>query len=258
MQELSHQIKLQDKEYFGCSISVCDDGSKFVIGARGGSPTDPVSNGAAYVFEDDIVTKLEAPDGKFGDRFGVSCKMSGDGSTVAIGAYHANAVYVFKDNVFCYKLEANAKYFGYNIDIDHTGSKVLVGAYNYKGCQGKAFYYEEDKLVDSFQAYDTKQNDFFGRTVKLSSDGCLAWIGTRNHEKVYEFEYQSIWIQKKTHYGIYNPRQKNIKERHGHTVSGSFLEHESWFGYAIDIFPDGTALIGAPRHNGHGAVFYVK
>ena len=45
------------KEYFGCSIAICEKGHKFVIGARGGSPTDPVTNGTAYVFENDKITK---------------------------------------------------------------------------------------------------------------------------------------------------------------------------------------------------------
>ena len=258
MQQLEHQIELIDREYFGCSIAICEQGHKFVIGARGGSPTDPVTNGTAYVFEGDKVTKLEAPDGKLGDRFGVCCRISDDGSIIVIGAYQAHSVYVFKNEKFLYKLTENAKYFGYNLDIDSTGSKILVGAYNYNENEGKVFYYEDGKLVDEFQAYDTKKDDFFGRTVKMTSDGMKASIGTSEHEKLYNFEYQGIWVEKETKNNLYNPKLNNMKERHGYTVYGSFLEHDNWLGYSMDIFPDGSALIGAPRENGHGAVFFQK
>ena len=255
MQQLEHKINLIKKEYFGCSIAICEKGHKFVIGARGGSPTDPVTNGTAYVFENDKITKLEAPDGKLGDRFGVCCKISHDGSIIVIGAYQANSVYVLKNEKFLYKISEDAKHFGYNLDINSDGTKIVVGAFNYNNDQGKVFYYENGDLIDEFQADDTKEGDFFGRTVKLSDDENQLMIGTRNHEKVYRFDYQSIWIEKEIITNMYNPRKENIKERHGRKVFGSFLKHDNWFGYSIDIFPDGRSLVGAPRENGHGEVY---
>ncbi len=99
MQQLNDSLELIDKEYFGCSVSISDSGEIYVIGARGGSPTDPVTPGSAYVFQNNTVQKLTAYDAKLGDRFGVCCRISGDGSTIAIGAYQAHVVYVFKKKI---------------------------------------------------------------------------------------------------------------------------------------------------------------
>jgi hypothetical protein len=296
MQQLIDKLELIDKEYFGCSVSISDSGKIYVIGARGGSPTDPVTPGSAYVFQNNTVQKLTAYDAKLGDRFGVCCRISGDGSTIAIGAYQAHVVYVFKKKdqfEFEYKLEADeyAKYFGYNLDINHTGDKIMVGAYNYDDCHGKAYYFESNILIDSFQSGETKARDFFGRSICFNDDATECYIGAIGANTVYRFKFNDIWIEAerirgepKSSFGnsiSYKNRNLAIggfnnngyvllngkkiqgegqyggcvKIRHGRFIAGAFRNSDDWYGYSIDFFPDGSVLIGSPRYNGHGSAF---
>src|SRR5205085_5623855 len=92
----------------GNSVAISADGSKVVAGA----PHKPSGSGAAYVFTrpgggwsgaTEQTAKLTASDGAANDLLGASMAISGDGSTVVVGAPEATvgghfgqgAAYVF-------------------------------------------------------------------------------------------------------------------------------------------------------------------
>lgn len=90
------------EDYFGVSVSLSNDGNVLLIGAHGedggtggiGAVPDELAPnaGAAYVFIRNgatwsELTSLKATDPTSGDQFGLSLDVSGDGNTLAVGAY---------------------------------------------------------------------------------------------------------------------------------------------------------------------------
>jgi len=160
-------------DYFGHALSISGDGSTLAVGAHkedsnatgidGDQNNDDASHaGAVYVFARDggawaqqAYVKASNTDG--GDEFGYALSISGDGSTLAVGAYGENsnatgvdgdqgnndtpdsgAVYVFvRDEGGAWAQQAYVKasntetddYFGYALSISGDGSTLAVGAY---------------------------------------------------------------------------------------------------------------------------------
>jgi len=142
------------QDLFGYSVAVSSDGSTVVAGAifatEVGNRNGP---GAAYVFvrpaggwKDATETaRLTASDRHQGDNFGISVAMSGDGSTVAVGAQQAfvgtklGAVYVFvrpgsgwTSATETAKLqgsdEGSQDLLGHCVGLSRDGSTIVAGA----------------------------------------------------------------------------------------------------------------------------------
>jgi hypothetical protein len=128
---------------FGNSVSLSGNGASVVIGAvyHGGDM------GSAYVFtrQDGEWTQsaeLTPSDGADQDYFATSVTMSGNGSTVAVGApYHGEAgtAYVFSDRSGSWAQSAELTssdgafddYFGESVSASCTGATLLVGAFGH-------------------------------------------------------------------------------------------------------------------------------
>jgi len=158
-------------DFFGVSISLSDDGSTMVVGAlrEAGSAAgvnaahdDALrSAGAAYVFTRDRTiwreaAYLKASNPGRNDWFGWAVAISGNGSTVAVGAVReagsgrgidptpdddangAGAVYVFTDTAGTWTQEAYLKAsngdagdeFGAALSLNRNGNVLVVGAPN--------------------------------------------------------------------------------------------------------------------------------
>lgn len=143
-------------ENFGYSVSLSDDGNVLVAGAPvadvGLAGVDEKTNsGLAYVFSRSGSTwseqgVLSASDWQEDDKFGDSVSVSGDGSTVAVGATeedgsganqnNSGTVYVFTESSGTWSEEADIKAsdastdnkFGYSISLSETGDTLAVGA----------------------------------------------------------------------------------------------------------------------------------
>jgi CubicO group peptidase (beta-lactamase class C family) len=93
---------------FGTSVAVSGDGSRVVVGAFGDDDGGSRS-GSAYLFNGDDGTqllKLVASDAAASDFFGYSVAVSGDGSSVVVGAYknddgglNSGSAYLFNGDV---------------------------------------------------------------------------------------------------------------------------------------------------------------
>ena len=133
------------------------------------------------------VVKLKASDAKRNDRFGVSVSL--DGNTALIGAYLADAVYVFeresessKDWQQIAKLLAPASSFEFGISVSLSNSTALIGAQSSLDStkSGYAFIFERDTggqgnwgQVARLKAEDAQEFDYFGSPVSLSDSTAL-------------------------------------------------------------------------------------
>ena len=178
-------------DYFGNSVALSGDGNTLAVGAYwegsnatgiGGNQTDnsASSAGAVYVFTRSGSTwsqqaYVKASNTEAGDRFGYSVALSGDGNTLAVGAYEedsnasgiggnqannsapsAGAVYVFTRSGSLWSQQAYVKasnagccFFGYSVALSSDGNTLAVGAHqeasNATGIDG-------DQLNSSFSA----------------------------------------------------------------------------------------------------------
>ncbi|MCC6934557.1 MAG: FG-GAP repeat protein, partial [Candidatus Yanofskybacteria bacterium] len=188
--------------YFGYSVGITDDGSRLVVGAKGGRNGALAPAGSAYVFSRSGVTwteeqELNASDGVASDKFGESVAIDSTGTRVAIGASIRNtytgAVYVFSRSGVTWTEEqivtasdgANYDEFGYefSVSLDDAGTRLAVGAYGYTGGNYTGAVYvfsrsgvtwtEEQKLLAS----DTATGSLFGVSTALTGDGATLSIG---------------------------------------------------------------------------------
>ena len=151
------------------SISVSGDGSTIVVGAvrdddnGSGSGSAYISgSGSAYIFDRDgnELAKLTASDGSADDFFGNSISVSGDGSTIVVGAYldddngsASGSAYIFdRDGNELAKLTASDgaanDLFGNSISVSNDGSTIVVGAER-----------DDDNGLDSGSAYTFIRNE---------------------------------------------------------------------------------------------------
>jgi hypothetical protein len=149
-------------DYFGSSVSLSNDGNTLAVGApQAEGPTDSTGKqGAAYVFirNGDVWSQqalVEASNPAENDLFGEDVALSGDGNTLAVGAFGedssatgvggnqddnsmeaAGAVYVFARNDGVWSQQAYVKasntdardYFGTRVALSGDGNTLAVGA----------------------------------------------------------------------------------------------------------------------------------
>ena len=159
-------------DYFGYSLSLSDDGNTLAVGAGaeasaatgiGGNQADNTvsQSGAVYVFTRTAGTwtqqaYIKASNTGLNDVFGYSVSLSGDGNTLAVGAFQedsaatgidgnqadntvvdSGAVYVFTRTANTWTQQAYVKasntgaidQFGYSLSISSNGNTLAVGTY---------------------------------------------------------------------------------------------------------------------------------
>lgn len=147
-------------DLFGVSIALSNDGNTLAVAAIGENSI-VLNSGAAYVFTRseglwNLQAFLKASNPGAGDDFGVSIALSGDGDTLAVGAYHedsnatgvggneadnsavdAGAVYVFTRSAGVWSQPAYLKasntdagdVFGVSVTLSNDGNTLAVGGY---------------------------------------------------------------------------------------------------------------------------------
>lgn len=204
-------------DLFGNSLDLSSDGNTLAVGAyressnATGIDGDQKDNsaqdsGAAYVFARSGETWLQqayvkASNTDADDSFGVEVALSGDGSTLAVGAWaedsavnvingsqsdnsaiYAGAVYMFHRDGDEWSQQAYVKasdngasnFFGANVDLSVDGDTLAVGAFGADA--GGAIYvfgrtdgtWEEQQII---KATNVDDGDYFGRVLALSADG---------------------------------------------------------------------------------------
>ncbi len=146
--------------WVGYTIGISDDGTRIVAS----SLTANSSRGRLYVFElaNDGTwyqqATLTASDGQTGDRLGIEVSISGDGNTIAAGAWGADT------GPSGTNANGGAVYI-YARGVDVWSNNAWQATWN-----------QQTKIVPS----DIEDNMFFGGSCKLSSDGNTLAIGARD------------------------------------------------------------------------------
>lgn len=184
-------------DYFGYCVAVSYSGETIAVGAYGDD--DKGSNsGSAYVYRRNGTTwsfhkKIVPVDGFKNDYFADNLAVSGDGNRIAIGSHQDDDkgtnsgsayVYVLQDNDWVLEAKltastgASGDYFGKAVDINHSGNRVVVGAYTDDDLgtdSGSAFVYVRNGSVWTQEAIlrspTGRASDYFGRAVAISGDG---------------------------------------------------------------------------------------
>nr|WP_255216821.1 DUF4215 domain-containing protein [Pseudenhygromyxa sp. WMMC2535] len=226
-------------DQFGHSVALSGDGNTLAVSAYsedsnatgiGGNQADnsASSSGAVYVFARNggawtQQAYIKASNTDASDWFGHSVALSGDGNTLAVGAYledsnatgiggnqadnsadQSGAVYVFARNGGAWTQQAYVKAsntdagdsFGYSVALSGDGDTLAVGAFyedsnttgiggnqadNSANNSGAVYVFARNGGVWTQQAYVKASNtgayDFFGYSVALSGDGNTLAVG---------------------------------------------------------------------------------
>jgi hypothetical protein len=206
---------------FGHSTAVSSHGRTVFVGANPPVPPALGSPGAAYVFykpatgwktTDQFAAKLTTSDALVFDGFGFAMALSGNNSTLLVGAPLSpgtlgqsgpGAAYVFvkptdgwKSATETAKLTASDNAgldfdeFGIALSLDREGRTALIGAPNPSGLNGQspepgaAYLFErpESGWINATEtakltAADSHGNDALGASVALDSDGDRVMLG---------------------------------------------------------------------------------
>ncbi|MFL9806314.1 hypothetical protein AB6D40_022685 [Vibrio cyclitrophicus] len=193
-------VNLENYAYFGQSVSLTEDGKWLAVGAYKEDKA-ATNSGAAYVFSESggvwaLAKHLSPSEPGGANYFGSSVSFSGDGSTLAVGAYgessSAGAVYVFStsDYTTSQRLDAgenaeSSAHLGRRVvSLSENGKTLAVGAESEdsNGLDAGAVYvFSESGGVWSsprrIVASNGESYDSFGYSVSLSGDGNTLVVG---------------------------------------------------------------------------------
>ncbi len=246
---------------FGYPVAISEDGTTLVVGASG----DNSESGSVYVYRWNgtswIEIKIMASDGAANDGFGSGVAVSGNGTTLVIGAWmddtngiNTGSAYVFRWNGSSYvevqEITAGTDgaeddWFGYSVAISADGTIIVVGA-NFDddngNATGSAYVYRWNgssyELAQKRTATDCAAGDRFGYSVAISADGTVLMVGTANSRSAYAYRW-----------------------------NGSLYEHEqiitasdgaAGFGDTVAVSGDGaTLVVGASYDNSSAGSAFV-
>jgi hypothetical protein len=263
---------------FGYGVALSADGSTALVSAPGASGFAGagwifVRSGSTWVQQGERLTATEQVGGGPGEpcldeggevaaecRFGRSFALSADGNTAILGSsgdnHDAGAVWVFTRTGSTWtqqgkKIVANEETiqgrFGKSVALSADGNTALVGG-STDGPGGSAWVLTREGSVWTQSKRLAPANeggeDFFGRSVALSSDGNTALVGGPGHlghaGAAWAFvRTGSTWVQQ------------------GEMLGATNEQGPANFGYSVALSGDGnTALVGGRDDNGHaGAVW---
>lgn len=237
---------------FEKSIDIDSAGTTIIAGAPG-EDTNGSSSGAAYVFTKSggiwsQVAKLSPSDATANQAFGGAVSISGDGSTIAIGARGDNtntgAVYIFVNSGGTWVQQAkligtgsvSGDNVGYSVDLNDDGNTVLIGAIGdaaQGSLAGTAYVFVRSGSVWTQQAELLSgladAGDYYGSSTALSDDGNVAIIGAyRDDDTGSSAGAFYLWTRSGS---VWSQRDK---ER---GAAGEAM------GFAVDISGDATTVV---------------
>ncbi|MDI9319371.1 MAG: hypothetical protein QM530_02750, partial [Phycisphaerales bacterium] len=231
-------------DLFGASVALSADGTTLAVGAYGeagnGTGINPANNnlaagaGAVYIYTRSGSTwsfthYIKASNTNSGDNFGISVSLSGDATTLVVGAYNE----------------------------DGSGTGINPADNNSAGGAGAAYIYTRSgstwSFTDYIKASNTGSIDNFGGVVSLSSDATTLAV--------------SAYLESGSGKGI-NPADNDSASYSGavytYTRSGSTWSFSAYikasntssfdfFGNALSLSSDGTTLaVGSSSEAGSG------
>jgi len=228
----------READTFGGSVALSGDGNTLVVGAQwedsnatgiGGNQADDsaMDSGAVYVFVRDGVgawsqaAYVKASNTDAFDRFGHSVALSGDGNTLAVGAYLE---------------DGNATGIGGNEADDSADGSGAVYVYvrDAMGTWSQAAY---------VKALNTGADDFFGLAVALSEDGNTLAVGAVKEDSnttgiggspnESAQDAGAVYVFVRDGAGVWSPQAY---------VKASNTGVSAWFGSSVALSEDGDSL----------------
>ncbi len=296
---------------FGSSVALSNDGSTLAVGAyhesshATGVDDDQADNsalnsGAVYVFTRSGATwtqqaYVKASNTKAEDGFGLSLALSGDGTTLAVGAAgedsnatgiggdqsnsaasNSGAVYLFTRSAGTWSQQAYIKasnaeandWFGYRVALSGDGTTLAVGAHfedsgatgiggdqanNSTSASGAVYVFAKSAGGWSQQAYvkasNTKAGDEFGSSVALSGDGNTLAVGAPDEGS----RATGINGDQNDHSSTYSgaayvfTRSAGVWSQQAY-VKASNTRAGAWFGWSVALSGDGRTLAVAATY----------
>jgi hypothetical protein len=199
-------------DLFGYELVVSDDASTLVVSALGDELTGSTNSSLVYVFDKvgksytqvGILTGIYATASYSGEYFGYSLAISGDGKTIAVGAY--------------------------NDEIGDTAATGIVYVWDKIGVGSDSTFTQVGILTGSLS---TTAADRFGNSISMTKDGKTLVVGAREDEPtgapsnaglVYVFD-----------------RIGNSYNQVGIITGGA--DSNDWFGTAAEISDDGSTIV---------------
>jgi hypothetical protein len=221
-------------DQFGFAVTLSTDGNTLAVsapfedsGAKGinGNQTDNSikNSGGAYVFtrsggtwsQQAYVKASNTGEADEGDQFGYSIALSGDGTTLAVGAIGedssatgingnqddnsviaSGAVYVFGRNGSAWPQQVYIKssvtrpsvMFGYSVGLDRNGNTLAVGEFDADRGKGALYMFKRDAGTWSqearLQASNAEPQDSMGCWVAISDDGNTVATGALDEDSL--------------------------------------------------------------------------
>ena len=189
------------QDFFGAEVSLSDDGTRLAIGAPRDDDGGNLSGTASiYELTGGSWVRLGDPiPGVTGVRLGAQLALSGDGSTVIVGAIKHNSgrgyagIYTWNGTSWA-RIGNNIKgtqrkeYCGSSVAISQDGTRIAIGSPGYdssKNDMGRIRVYDKTGSNWSlkFTIVGAVKGDKAGSSISLSDDGNIIAIGAPKHSK---------------------------------------------------------------------------
>ena len=285
-----------NNDEFGFDISLSDDGNTLAVGATeedsdGSGPDNNIigNSGAVYVFNFtggswSSATRLKADNVGQNDRFGISVSLSGDGNSLAVGAFledsdaqgvdnnaaaNSGAVYVFRYSGGVWNTPTRLKadnissqdQFGISVSLNGNGNTLAVGAYEE---DSDAVGVDNSGLSNSGAVYvfnysgtwntgtrlksnNIGSGDNFGFHIDISEDGNTLAVGAYGEDS----DAQGVDNNSANGAGaVYILRNDggtwNVQTR----LKANNVTANDFFGYRLSLSNDGNSLaVGAHQED---------
>ena len=253
--KLAPQI-LTSSTGFGDSISISSDGTTIFAGA----PYANNSSGVLYIYTKTTYSWNEEvfnPNLSTNSFFGYSVDVSGDGTTIIIGApqqsSYKGACYVCKRNLSNWtaiKLApidlATHDSFGHSVSISNDGTTIVIGAPYRNGDKGSIYVYTKNGPTWAYSELKPSglvALDYFGTSVAIAGKGNTIIVGA---------PYRHNYVGSSYKYTKENTSWAYVE------IYPTNLGASAGFGLSVDISTDGeTIAIGAPNNNNYNGTTYI-
>ena len=254
---------------FGCSVSIDVGGNRIAVGASLGSSVGSITGGAVYIFLRSGTSwtqeaKIIASDYAAGWNFGFDVSINDDGSRVIVGSNsrivrgipNVGSAYIFLRSGTSWAQEAILEpsseddnltaYMGASVDIDSSGTRVVVGSPLYNESRGAITIFlrsgtswtQEVFLNNSININNiTYVAGQYGHDVSINGLGDIV-VASIPYYGGAGVRYGAIFVH--TRSGVSWDTKDIIKRRESVTI-------EDRFGFSIDISSNGGVVsVGAP------------
>ena len=224
-------------DYFGWSCSISDDGREIAVGAPNKMLTNTFG-GVVYVFEKIVgtwgqVAQIKSSNSKPNDKFGYTCELSGNMSTLMVGAiyddtiaYRSGAIYLFSYD----KTRTTPWY-----EIKKVVPNVNSNPYNAQFGRTLTPSFDSQQLLTSSYTTSTLVGNLQFCYICSFMSKISNNIGTPTHSSfpVYMGEYLSLPASNppEWHLDLYNTKNEKIKnykfDRNGLYIDGNKVYHQN-------------------------------